>query len=514
MSATLTELARWPHQVDAVRGVHEAMDAGHHVIVLTSPTGGGKSLIMCDLIDASLHRQERSVLYTNRQMLTEQTIRVMRKHGIEHGVRAAGYEMRHADVQISSIQTEHSRVMKRKKMDLHDAHFVLVDEGHLQVGQAAQEIYKRHLESGAFLVLVTATPIGMGTICDVEPALVVAGKTSDLRRCGSLVAARHYGCDEPDTRKVRKQPWEYTENDVRKLVMVQGVFGRVLSEFNRLNPDQLPTILFAPGVPESIWFAEQFREAGIRSAHIDGKDCWLDGEFIPSGRDIRDEILAGSKAGSIKVICNRFVLREGIDAPWLAHGIFATVFGSLKSYLQSGGRLLRAHPSLDHVTIQDHGGNWHRHGSLNEDRVWNLAYTEAMIQGMREDRLRNKGEGGTKEPFICPQCKKVLTQPDCPCGFKVTRRTRPVVQADGTIKEHEGDIYRPHRIKQRQDTLDLWTGCYYRARKSKNGMTFRQARGLFCHENHYYPPGNLPLMPREEIDWYRPVKDVPRERLQ
>lgn len=503
-------LGRWPHQAAGVESVLKGRADGLRVQVVTSPTGGGKSVMMCDLIDAALDAGERSVLYTNRKLLVEQTARVMERHGIAHGVRAAGYGYRRADVQVSSIQTEHSRVMKRDRMDLHDARLVLVDEGHIQKGESAQAIYKRHLDDGADLVLFTATPIDMGVIAGVEPRLVVAGTNSELRDCGALVWAHHYGPDEPDTRKIRKQPWEYTENDVRKLVMVQGIFGRVLDEYNRLNPDRKPGILFAPGVKESIWFAEQFSAAGISAAHVDGKECWVDGEFHPTSREIREQILAGSKDGTIKVLCNRFVLREGIDAPWLAHGIFATVFGSLQSYLQSGGRLLRSHPFVEDVTVQDHGGNWHRHGSLNADRVWNLTYTESMHHGLREERLRSKEE---REPFLCPQCKKVLSKPDCPCGFRVRRKTRPVVQANGTIRNHEGDIYRPRRVQVKPDTVSLWKGYYHRAKRSRNRMTFRQARGLFYYEQHYYPPEDLPLMPLSKLDWFMPVADVPPERL-
>jgi superfamily II DNA or RNA helicase len=508
---SIEPLQRWPHQSRGVKDVLAARDAGHRVIVKTSPTGGGKSLMTCDLIDDSLTRDEKSVLYTNRKMLMEQTVRVMERHGITHGVRAAGWEgTLGADVQVSSIQTEHARVMRKQAMDLHAANLVIVDEAHMQKGPSAQAIYRRHLDSGATIVLVTATPIDLGNVAGVLPHLVVAGTNSELRQCGALVKAYHYGPDEPDTRKVRKQPWEYTENDVRKLIMVQGIFGRVLGEFQRLNPDQRPSILFAPGVAESIWFAQQFAEAGISAAHIDGKECWVDGEFHKSDRGVRDQILADSKSGRIKVVCNRFVLREGIDAPWLEHGIFATVFGSLQSYLQSGGRLLRACPGKGRATIQDHGGNWHRHGSLNADRVWNLTYTEAMYHGMREAALREKRE---PEPFLCPRCRKVLDRADCKCGFKVTRKVRPVVQADGSIKEHEGDIYKPHRVCMKSDTMKLWEQKYYQARHSKNGMTFRQAEALFFLENHYYPPHDLPLMPADPVDWHRKVKDVPREGL-
>jgi superfamily II DNA or RNA helicase len=506
-------VARWPHQIAGVDDVCAARADGHRIIILTSPTGGGKTQIMFDLLDRSLEAFEKSVLYTNRKMLTEQTVKVMLKHGIQHGVRAAGWEPDlAADVQVASIQTEYSK-LRRWKRGLHEAHLVLVDEIHLNTSGRAEEIFRKHLEAGATIVGVTATPIDCGNVCGITPHLVIAGTNSDLRKCGALVRAMHFGPDEPDMCKIRKQVWEMTEGDVRKLIMVHGIFARVLDEFNRLNPEHLPTLLFAPGVAESIWFAEQFREAGIRSAHIDGRDCWLDGESCKSSKEIRERILDLSRRGEVKVICNRFVMREGIDAPWLRHAIFATVFSSLQSYLQSGGRMLRKTSGKDQAVIQDHGGNWHRHGSLNADRNWELDYTlsENVVQGLREERLRQKEE---KEPFLCPRCKKVLTSSECPnCGFKVTRKSRPVMQADGTIRLHVGDIYHPRKVSMKSDTLQKWERCYYRAKNSKNGMNFNQAHGLFFCEEHYWCPTDMPLMPKSRLDWFRAVKLVPKEAL-
>ena len=58
------------------------------------------------------------------------------------------------------------------------------------------------------------------------------------------------------------------------------MFGRVLDHWRKLNPDGRPTILFAPGVAESIWFVDEFARNGIRAAHIDGEDTYLDGETV------------------------------------------------------------------------------------------------------------------------------------------------------------------------------------------------------------------------------------------
>jgi type II secretory pathway predicted ATPase ExeA len=87
----MAEVTRWPHQLRAVQALKAARAEGERIIILTIPTGGGKSLCICDLIDDSLCRGEKSVLYTNRRMLTEQTVCVMNRHGIKHGVRAAGW---------------------------------------------------------------------------------------------------------------------------------------------------------------------------------------------------------------------------------------------------------------------------------------------------------------------------------------------------------------------------------------------------------------------------------------
>ena len=40
------------------------------------------------------------------------------------------------------------------------------------------------------------------------------------------------------------------------------------------------------------------------------------------------------------------------------------------------GRLLRAYPGVSVVRLQDHGGHWHRFGSVNADRTWLLEDTD------------------------------------------------------------------------------------------------------------------------------------------
>lgn len=503
----------WNHQQRGINDILDAIDAGHKRICVTSPTGGGKTRMICELIDVWLGRGLRSSIYTNRKMLVEQASRVLTSHGLEHGIRAAGYEHDHElPVQISSIQTEASRVLKRKTWDLHDAQRVVVDEAHLHNNRTAIELLNQHLANGAVIVGFTATPLELGGIYD---HLIVAGTNSELRECGALVRCHHYGPDEPDLKHIGKVPLgqDLSEAQNRKAIMVNGVFGRVFKWWKQLNPDAKPTILFAPGVAESVWFAEQFHANGVSAAHIDGEEVWWNGQTHRTSREIRQEVLDASRAGDCPVICNRFVLREGIDAPWLAHGIFATVFGSLQSYLQSGGRLLRFFPGQNSVTLQDHGGNWWRHGSLNADREWNLFYTSGIISGLREDKFREKKE---REPVRCPKCGLIILSMACSCGFelKVSKKSRPVVQADGALKEMHGDIFKVRRVTQKPDGEKIWERMYWRSRTEKGDKTFRAAAALFATENNWgWPDHHWCLMPTDPLDWYRKVKDVPMEKL-
>lgn len=501
-----------PHQLRAVAETHAAIAAGHRKICITAPTGGGKSLIAGTLLADYIDRKAPAILYTNKRLLTTQNADVLAGMGLDFGMRAAGHGTDLENLlQVASVQTEHSRVYRANSRDLHNASLVIVEEAHVQLGDTNRAIFQKHYDSGAAIVGITATPLDMG---DFYEKLIVAGTNSELRECGMLVPAIHYGADEPDLKALKvkdKEGADFTKSEQKKAIMTPTIFARVGQWFDKLNPERKPTILFGPGVNESLWFAERFQEKGINAAHIDGEDIWIKGEMMKSTPEVRQQLADGSKSGDIVVVCNRYVLREGVNWPWVQHGILAYVVGSLQTYLQIGGRFLRAYPGKTHATIQDHGGAWWRHGSLNSDREWNLNYTNSMIAGIRADRMRKKVE---KEPWRC-RCGRIRTGTSCECGATApAKKSRPVVMADGQLREMTGDCFRPRRICTRPDGPRLWEKMVYRSRTVKGTKTFRQAMALFAQENNFqWPDENWPLMPVHELDKFRLVSEVPMERL-
>ncbi len=502
----------WEHQRTGCRAIVDAIARGKRRLVFTAPCGTGKTRCMTALIEWASTERWDSIVYTHRRLLLSQTSGVLTQHGIDHGMRAAGHKpalLR--SVQLAMIQSEFPAVFKKQRRELHPANFVLTDELHANGGEMLQTIHQAHYDRRAAIVGFTATPLDLEGEWD---ELIVACTTSEGRKCGALVPAVTYCPDEPDMRHIKNYQVgeDLTDKQNRQVMMRPGIFGRVYEHWERLNPQRKPTILFAPDVAGSIYFAEEFHKHGVRSAHIDAKQIWLNGEYMASSDENRAQIIAAVRNGDIQVLTNRFVLREGIDIPEVAHAIFACVVGSLRSWLQMGGRAIRHHPTTPEVIIQDHGANYRRHGSLNGDRAWELDMKGHVSTGLRQEQMREHPE---QEPIRCPQCGLMrLSGPVChQCGCSSHKRSRMVVQIDGSLHCVEGPTFTPQRIAMKKDTAAQWERMYYRAKSKKWDATFQQAAAQFLHENHYSPPRDLALMPREPIDWFSRIQDVPQDRL-
>ena len=507
----MAEHSPWPHQVLAIDTIRQAIKDGVRRFCICIPTGGGKSYVMQRAIEMIREEFDRpdAVLYTNRKLLTTQASEFFWNADLDHGIRASGHAKElHKQVQVSSIYSENQWVFKRGLHELHPAGLCLVDEAHNMTSKLARQIIAEHDKQGAITIGFTATPVGLScTLSQTNPQplyerLFTVANNSDLRKCGAHVSAFHFAPDEPELGHIgRTAVGEYLQGEVVKRMMIETIYGRVIKHYRLYNPEGRPTILFAPGVKESRWFVEQFMKQGITAAHIDAS----------TPPEERKAILAGSRDGTIKVLCNRFVLREGVNAPWLSHCIFATMFGALSNYLQAGGRLLRPWPGVDRVTVQDHGGSYHAFGSLNEDREWELGDTDLSIE-QKKKAARNSG-AGEPEPIVCPKCHAIRKSgPKCwNCGHQHKLSVRYVVQLDGTLKPQSGKIYKPKKGANKSPQEKAWTTALYQCANAKQPKTFKQAMGLYREKMGEWPPMGLPMMPTGDTndpDWKRFVKDV------
>lgn len=444
-------------------------------------------------------RNQRVSLYTHRSVLIPQLSQTLSSFGIDHGIRASGHEPDlNQNVQISMFQTEAARCLgPRPQWNLHSAKLVLIDEVHGYTAGITQQIFDHHAKQDAAIVGFTATPADVWHLFD---EILVITRNSELQQMGVHLPCHEYAPDEPDIKGMRRTPaGEFIEGDVVKKIMVPTVFGRVFKHYCRLNPRGLPGILFGPSVDGSKYFCEEFNSNGVRAAHIDAKQIYYGYDkksgqpsIDASSEKNRERVFNQIRNGELDLLCNRFVLTEGLDIPEAHIAVLATCFGSVKTFLQAAGRLLRAHHSMTFTVCQDHGGNIWRHGSVNDDREWEVGDTSSKIF---EERQRKAQEGEEICGITCPKCHYVrLSGPKCHnCGHVHSKSSRLVVQTDGTLKRQLGPQI---KVKpQVSDGLKAWQQAYWRSQKSNNphSMTFNQIWARFKSQNSA-------LMPHMSVD--------------
>lgn len=503
----------WPPQK---RGIEQTIDAllrGKRVC-LFSPTGGGKTEQAIQLLKWAQSAGLGGCFYVNRRLLIAQTAKRFEDAGLHYGIRAAEYEDKYdptAPFQVCSADTERSRVLERKEWRLHQNGrdvLVIPDEWHLQKTGAMRELLRQYRAEGAMIAGLTATPIGLSGDAD---ELVVSGTLQEYRDCKALVPAKVFTLQAPDMKKVeRNQTGEYILDGKKKKIYTQTIVSSVLDSVAKYNPDLRPMMLYAPGKPESAWFCTKFLERGIAACHVDATEAILDGVRRKLSRPLWEEILGRYKDGTVKVLCSRFKLREGIDVPETYHCILATPIGSLASYIQTVGRVLRYSAATpDHVIVTDHGGNYLRHGSPNHDRDWKAFWTlpEHAVSTYHERDIKDRKK---PEPICCPNCHLERTTGfKCPnCGHEHAKSQREVIQEDGTLVQKDGDMIPRRIVALKPNTAELWKRMFWGWRRKGVDRSFNQLYGYFTHEHHYSPPRNLPFMPKQDNHWYRKVHEV------
>lgn len=483
-------------QVDALCS-HGAKEFGRSVLVV-APPGAGKSRVMIEGAWRELQRGGRLGIMIHRRMLLKQLEDQFDRLGFDYGCISPDHEMNlEAPIQLMSAQTLYSRAVQRGSIDFPDLTKVFVDEAHQQARGSARSILfgssdgsyiqNGFLSRGVDVVGFTATPVMRERF---YMDMVELATYTQLREERMHQPIKVFGPDEIDTAGLKQNAsGEFSEKKVEERVRQAVIFGSVYDHWRLYNPDGLPSILFGPSVEGAKWFAHGFASKGVPVAHIDAESVLLPG---PNGRlktyaatnDARQDVLAMSRSGEVKLVTNRFILREAIDMPWLYHGIFATVIGSITSGLQSVGRLQRFWEPYEALggfkIMQDHGGFYWRHGSPNEDRDWMLG--DNVISYSRK-RIQKIQKGKKLEGMCCPECGCWrIGGRICPnCGRTSSYSVRRVRQLSGKLKEVKGYQYQGTTGKQRRTQAErLWVSMLYRG--YHEGRTVRQVKAMAVTE--------------------------------
>lgn len=333
----------FPYQQDLVTKAQQAYKDGYKAPCIVLGCGGGKSIIIAEVIRQSTEKGNHVLFLVHRKELQDQITRTLINNSVN-------MEM----VTVGMVQS-----IVRKLDNLPQYNLIVIDENHHTLARSYKKIIE-HFDT--YVLGFTATPIrlngdGLGEVND----LLIEGVSVDwMIKNNRLAPYDYYSIDLVDQDKLKKSSTGDYTSDSMDESLGSTIYGDVIKHYQQLINGQ-KTILYAHSVEYSKMYAEQFNEAGIPSAHIDAK--------TPSAE--RDTIVQQFRDGEILVLCNVEILGEGVDVPDCTAVLLLRPTESLSLYIQQSMRPMRYRPDKQ-ATIIDHVGNVYRHGFPDMQRNWTL----------------------------------------------------------------------------------------------------------------------------------------------
>jgi superfamily II DNA or RNA helicase len=413
-----------PYQASAIEQLDDAVAAGSRSPLLVQPTGSGKTVIATALIGRALERGQRALFLAPRRELVTQASRQLAAAGIGHGVLLAGADAEgglYSAVQVASVDTLLSRLVRRGRLTLADPHLVITDEAHLSITELRAELLNRW--PSALRVGLTATPTrkdgrALGVLYDrlLEPVTV-----ADLVRDGYLVPARYFSISEPDLARVRTVAGDYHQGQLEAAVNQPQLVGDVVAHWLK-HAAVRRTVVFATSIAHSVALCEEFLRCGVATEHVDAD----------TPQELRDATFERFRSGQTQVLTNCFLASYGFDLPELSCVVLARPTRSLMLYLQMIGRGLRTAAGKTDCLVLDHSGCVHRHGFAHDERIWTLEGSRALVEHQKSERERHEDK-----QLTCPECAAVFAGARlCPeCGYFFAPKGKEVVALDGELVE-------------------------------------------------------------------------------
>ena len=491
----MTELR--PYQLDVINQCRQKLAAGVSKICLVAPTGSGKTVIAAEIIRSAVAKGKRVLVLAHTREIIKQTSLKLYAAGIAHGVIMATDTVRpYEPVQVASVQTYWSRVMRTKRMEPPPADLVIVDECHhirARTWLKIKDSYPR-----VALIRLTATPCrsdgrGLGSSFDV---LVECPQVAELIAGKYLVGTRTYAPAEIDLRGVPTQTGDYVVSDLAARVDTSPLVGDIISHWLK-HAAGLKTIVFAVNVAHSRHIASEFIKAGVKAEHLDGN----------TPKSVRDAILGRLAVGDTKVVVNCKVLTEGFDLPDVGCLVLARPTRQQGLYRQMVGRGLRPAEGKSHLVVLDHSGAIYLHGCVEDAIEWTLSPDKRAANQAHSARPVRDTDGSYQSRIVdCRGCgAKRLSGEACKhCGYYPKRQAEAIVFQDGNLALYD------RRTKQAWQTSDpseqmRWHAMlvsYAKQRGYKPGWAAYKFKGKFGHwPPRIQPPAIEPS--REVLSWIR-----------
>lgn len=442
-----------PDQAQLKADIYRAWNNGAQNVCAVLPTGGGKSIVVTDVLRDFDAQGAQQVFIAHRTELVSQMAMHVARRGIKHRVIGPDAVVKQvvaeqrvefgrsfvspsANCSVSGVDTINARADELSKwaqqIDVwygDEFHHFLRDN---KWGKAVN-LFGRARGLG-----VTATPLradgrGLGRHADGVADTMVLGL--NMRELIDIGALSEYEIVVPESDfyiddTAITETGDYSPKKMREASKKSHIVGDVVTEYMRYAIGKR-AICFATDVETSGEIAARFNAAGIPAASVSAK----------TPAEVRAEFIRRFKSGKIWVLVNVDLFGEGFDVPACEIVVMARPTASLAVYLQQFGRALRVIQGKQFGLVIDHVGNWKRHNLPDKPRTWTL--------DRREKRAKQVKDPEEIELTVCRSCSKpyeraVVACPHCGAVPVVTPSAR------GSIEQVDGDLILLDRAKLAQ----------------------------------------------------------------
>ena len=338
-----------PYQRDAVAAVLAARRSGVRRMVVSLPTGAGKTVIFSEL--AKMARRQVLVLAHREELLGQARSKLDAALGGRHVVSVErGAEIASADakVLVCSIRSLHEERLARVVRG-RDFGLVIYDECH----HAAAEDNMRVLRQlgvldanwdGTLLGFTATTVRGDGKGLDaVFETIAYSRSLPEMINDGFLAPLRGFRiATGADLTRVSSSGLDFSGEELSEAVDIEDRNALVARSIQELARDRR-TIAFCVTVNHARHLCIALNRLGVAAGIVYGE--------MPS--EARAGVLADFRKGQIQVLANVAVLTEGFDDPGVSCIAMARPTRSEGMYTQCVGRGTRLHPGKRDCLILD-----------------------------------------------------------------------------------------------------------------------------------------------------------------
>ena len=404
------------YQNSAISNVRKSFQAKYRSVLLTLPTGAGKTVIFSEITRLAGLKGASVLILVHRKELIDQAGDKLTKANVKYGIIAAGRKESKSNVQVASVQTLINRLNNPNQFDL-----IIIDEAHHAVANSWRKIFDFY--KSAIKLGVTATPMrmtgaGLGEIFD---KLIIGSTIPELVEQKYLAEHEVYAPpNKLNLDKIRTIRGDYSKKEVEDELDKVDIVGDAVENYRRLGQNK-PAIAFCISVKHGQYVTNKFKQAGYTAELITGS----------MKSDDRKTLIDNFKDGKVQILVSIDVVSEGFDVEGCYVAILLRPTQSEALYIQQVGRVLRPEPNKVAIVL-DHVGNTKRHGFVDDVREFDLH---------QKAKTKRKGE---LAPAVetCEVCFAVYRpQPICPvCGHKKEIRKREITYEDGELVKMKKEL--------------------------------------------------------------------------